>query len=235
MRSSLRIILSFLPAVLMATEPSFTSRDMKAPVYDASGQLIRRLHAATASGPTSAPKLEQGRVEFFDPKSGEQPIGLLTFDRTRYDRPTERISDDGAITFASLARQETISGRGYVCELEAGRLTLRADVRFSSPRFDLTGDQADVRFDPRARANDAAIREVVLTGKVTLDRAASPGVAAERIETTHARYDAAEQKIYLRSPITSWRNGQKIVSEFGTGYFEINLAPVPPPPGAPAK
>lgn len=220
----LRLPLLLLFAVTgFAAELNFTSHDVSTPVYDAAGHLVRRLTAATAKGPVTKPEMEGGQIDFFDIKAPTEPRASLAFDHAVYDKATETIHGEDALKLTDPARQEVLSGKGHECEIAQGRLLLRAAVTWDSPLVRLTGDRAEVRFDPKAPKQEALIRTATVTGDVILDRKPTPDHPFERAATTEARYDAAVGKIYLKSPITIWKNGEKAEWSTKVGFVEINL------------
>ncbi len=220
--SSLSLVL-LLPAALVAADLTFTGRDVTTPVFDDKGNLTRRLTAAKATGTAALPRLETGRVEFFAPGAPDLATATLTFDHALYDHDKDRITGDKSLAFTAAARNETISGEGYVCELETGLLTLEAKVRCVSPLSKLTGDHAVCRFDPKALNSETSVKEIVVTGLVIFEPPPGASATFDRAETTLARYDAAEQKVYLKSPVTTWRKGKKAITEVGSGFWEITL------------
>ncbi len=230
-------LLSLLPLLAipaLAADLSLVMRDVTTPVYDASGHLIRRLTADSASGPFSSPHLENAKIDFFALHSATVSSATLTCAHAFYDRATETISGDDLVQLASP--KGVVSGHGYVCQVDAGRLTLKSKVTFSADRAVLRGTEAEIRFDPKGGNQDQVIREVVVSGTVTLEPGAAD-LAFDRAETTHARYDASQQKIFLKAPVTIWRKGQKSVTDVRSGFVEINLGEkaVPVPAAAPLR
>lgn len=225
-----------VPLLLLAVAPVFaadfglTALDLKAPVYDSTGRLIRRLTAASAIGPSQSPRLTKAKIDFFAITSDQNPTAVLIFDQADYRKATETVSDNGLIQLTT--EEGTISGRGYVCQVDTGHLTLKSNVTFTSDRVRVAGDQADIRFDPKAGGKDAVILEAVVSGKVTVDRVPTAKAAFDHAETTEARYDAKARKIFLKTPVTLWYKDQKSVTEAGSGFWEIDL-PEPSPPPAP--
>ncbi|HVU35465.1 MAG TPA: hypothetical protein VHE61_18650 [Opitutaceae bacterium] len=215
-----------LPAIAAARiGVDFAESDLRLPIFDASGHLLRRVTAASAFGPLDAPRLEQGRVDFFAADAETAPVATLLFDQAVYGRATEQLTGGGAITFTSGAG--TLSGQGYECRPGAGWLTLQRQVKFASGDIVATGDQADVHFDPQGRKGEDMVRRVRLTGRVVVVPAAAAKVPFERVESTEARYEAGEQKIYVKTPVTVWKNGQRGVMELASGFWELSLSPLP--------
>lgn len=217
-------LLLLLAITALAADLNFISHDISAPVYDTTGRLLRRLTAATAKGPLSTPQLEDGRIDFFDLDSSTEPRAVLTFDHAAYDKASETLRGDDRLKLVDTVRRETLSGEGYECEVAQGRLLLHAAVKWKSTGLQLTGDRADVRFDPKAPKQDAMIRAATVTGNVILDRAPTAEHPFERAATTEARYDAAAGKVYLKSPITIWKNGEKAEWNVKVGFVEMDVA-----------
>lgn len=215
----------FAAASMGAADPSVTARGLTVPVFDASGNLLRRLTAVSASGPLASPRLDQGRVEFFAPESRQSPTATLKFDEALYQKADETISGHDAIKFTT--HQGVVSGQGYRCLLDAGLLTLTSDVNFVSDAVRMNGEQAEIRFDAKGRKKDDIIQEIVLTGRIVVERAATAKAPFDRAETTMARYEAGEQKVYLQSPVTTWNHGQKSVLNVASGFAEIDLREKP--------
>lgn len=217
----MRAILLILGAAISlgAAEVSFVVRDLSLPVFDLAGNLVRRLKADSGTG-LNSPRLDNGRVEFFRPGS-DQPTGVLTFAQALYASREERIS--GAGTIELVAPLATISGRGYECQLETGRLELRSDVTVFDERFRMKGEHAKVDFDPK---QIDLIRAATVTGNVTVEPLAT--AAFDRAHTESARFSAAEQKIFLKNPVTVWRKGEKALWEKpGSEFLEIDLSEKP--------
>lgn len=212
------LLLLAVPAT--AAEFSLVMRDVSTPVYDASGNLIRRLTASSASGPFSSPRLEKAKIDFFALRSAEVPTAVLTCEHARYDKAGETISGDDLVQLTTP--QGVVSGHSYVCRIDTGLLTLETNVVFSSERAVLRGSQAEIRFDPKGGDPDQIIQEVIVSGTVTLEQIAAHA-PFDRAETTHARYDAGQQKIFLKTPVTTWSKGQKSVTDIRSGFVVIDL------------
>src|SRR5438046_3027757 len=142
-RHALLLFMLSAASLTATTDYSLTARELKAPVFDVSGHLIRRLTAETANGSMTAARLEKGRVEFFAPASAEQVLALLDFEHARYTKDGETIDGDDVISFTS--KDGVVRGRGFTCKLETGELTLNSAVTYNSDRFKLSGDHADLR------------------------------------------------------------------------------------------
>jgi len=214
-----RAILLILGAAISlgAAEVSFVVRNFSLPVFDSAGHLIRRLKADSGTG-LDSPRLDNGRVEFFRPGS-DQPTGVLTFAQALYASRAERISGDGTVKL--VAPMATISGRGYECQLETGLLELRSEVTVFNERFRMNGEHAKVDFDPK---QSDLVREATVTGNVTVEPLATASAAFDRAQTESARFSAAEQKIFLKSPVTLWKKGEKGLWEKpGSEFLEIDL------------
>lgn len=215
-------ILSLLLLALPATAADFSlvMRDVATPVYDASGHPIRRLTADSASGPFASPRLEKAKIDFFSLASSKVPTAVLTCEHALYQRATETIKGEDLVQLSTP--KGVVSGHGYVCRIDAGLLTLNAKVTFAADRAVLRGTHAEIRFDPKGGKQDEVIREVVVSGTVTLEQIPAHS-GFDRAETTHARYDAAQQKIFLKTPVTTWSKGQKSVVNIRSGFVEIDV------------
>jgi hypothetical protein len=214
-------------APLGAAEIDFKAEGLKAPVFDAAGSLIRRLTAASAAGPVESTRLEGGRIEFFAPGSAEHATAVLEFDEALYRKSDEIIRGGGLIRLVDP--QGTVSGRGYECWLDTGLLKLGADVTFASSTVRLTGRDGEIRFDPKGNGITGPITSAVVT-HATVERAATAKAPFDRAETELARYSAAQQKLFLKTPLILWKDGRKAVAEVTSGFYEIDLNEKP---GAP--
>ena len=211
-----------------AAEPSALLHDLNTPVFDASGRMIRRLTAKSGNIASTSLQLLDGKIEFFPPALSELSTSTLEFDHARYTKSAERIDGDGALTLTS--KDGTVRARGFEGALETGRFTLNSAVQFDSEEFQLNGDRGELRFDPRATATDRAIKSVTLTGNVVLVGAAARKQGFDRIETTLARYDAAQSKVYVKLPVTGWKNGQHALLQEGPEFLEIEISRKPAAP-----
>ncbi|MES1167390.1 MAG: hypothetical protein ABUL68_05245 [Pseudomonadota bacterium] len=224
-RVRLLLVLSTLAwAPLGAADISFKAEGLKAPVFDAAGILIRRLTAASATGPLESTRLERGRIEFFAPGSAEHATAVLDFDEALYRKSDESIRGGGLIRLVDP--QGTVSGRGYECWLDTGLLTLGADVTFSSSTVHVTGRDGEIRFDPKTSGSTGSITSAVVT-HATVERTATAKAPFDRAETELARYSAAQQKLFLKTPLILWKDGRKAVSEVASGFYEIDLTEKP--------
>jgi hypothetical protein len=221
----LGLTLAAATALAAATDYTLKARRLTAPVFDAAGQLTRRLTAASAVGSLTESRLENGQVEFFAPASADQVVATLEFDAAHYVNAAERIDGDGTIAFT--APDGTVRGRGFTCELETGRLTLAADVTFTAPAARMTADRGELNFDPKAPGGDRAIKAATLADHVVLERAPTAKAPFERAETAFARYRADEGKIFLQTPVTVWNHGKKALMQSPAGFIAIELAEKP--------
>jgi len=218
-------IFLFTTVSLGAAEPTFTATGVKTPVFDADGRLNYRLTAASAFGPFDSPQLEKGQVEFFSLESQKESVAVLSFEQAKYQKSAETISGNGTIKLVS--RDGTISGHGYTCRVVVGLLTLGSQVKFDSRDFRMTGDEAEVHFDPKISQRDEIIREAVVKGHILVEGTADSKMPYDRVESTFARYSAADQKIYLKTPVTVWQHGVSSVTNLASEFFEINLPEKP--------
>ena len=217
-------------AEVKAIDFNFTARDVNAPVFDASGHLLRRLVADSAVGPYSLPHLDKGQIDFFAVDSAER-IAVLTFDQALYHRPEDSIIGDDTVKL--VTQQETMTGRGYECRPNAGLLTLRSDVTYESDKVHLTGDRGEMQFDPKGGNRDQMVKDAVVTGNVVVVPAPAAKPEFDRAQTEFAHYDAGAHKIYLKSPVTIWKKGQSSLMNVASGFFEIDLTEKQPStPGA---
>lgn len=229
-----KVFLILLVAAPLVAAVDFTLKkatDLKLPTFDESGRLLRRLTSDSVAGSFQTPHLEKGQVEFFAPESKDQAVAVLNFEQADYTAAEEKISGDGAIQL--VTPDGAVSGQGYVCLVKLGQLNLRTKVKFVSARFELTGDQGEVRFDPKEHDRDRLIRDLLVTGAVTLKRTATTKAPFDRAETNSARYSAEQRKIFMKTPVTLWNKGQKTPVDSSLEFFEFDVLDQPPPAPAP--
>jgi hypothetical protein len=219
------VLLLFPTLSVAGISVDFAESDLRIPTFDASGHLLRRVTAASAFGSFDTPRLEQGRIDFFAADSEMAPIATLLFDQAIYGRANDQLTGGGPITFTSQAG--ILSGQGYECRPGAGLLTLQRQVKFASGDIVATGDQADVRFDSRGRKGEDIVRQVRLTGHIVVVPAVPAKIPFERLESTEARYEASGQKIYVKTPMTVWKSGQREVIDVASGFWELTLSSPP--------
>lgn len=225
----MRTIAVFLLAasVGLAAEASFNSQDLRLTSFSADGWVTRKLAAASATGALSSPTIEQARVEFFANQPAGPRVAVLDVPRAQYLKAEEIVWGDGRLDF--MTDKGTASGRGFRCQLVAGILDLRSEVKAATPVFELTGDQGTIAFDPQRSDKDDVIRRLEVTGNVVVTRVATAKAAFDRAESSHVRYSADENKLYLKVPARVWHKGQQAVLESKTGFHEITLADRSPP------
>lgn len=211
-----------------AVEFSAPIQDLNLPTFDTAGRTIRQLTAKSGTVSSNSLQLLQGKVEFFSPAGAESTSTTLEFDHAHYTKSTEHLRGDRALILTS--KDGTVRGLGFEGALDQGIFTLKSAVQFNSEEFQLTGDHGELRFDPRATTTEAAIKSVVLTGQIVLVGTAVQKQGFDRAETTLARYDAAQGKVFLKLPIVGWKNGEKWLMEKGPEFFEITLAKPSPAP-----
>jgi hypothetical protein len=212
-------------APLGAADINFKADGLKAPVFDLAGHLTRRLTAGSATGPVDSPRLDKGKVEFFAPESADWPTAVLDFEQALYRKTDESIR--GSDTIRLVSPQGTVSGRRYECWLDTGLLKLGSEVKFSSDDVRLTGKQGEIHFDPKGTGKTDLIKEAVVTGSVMVERTGTSKLPFDRAETDLAHYSAEQQKLFLKTPVTIWKNGDKAVTEVASGFYEIDLKAEP--------
>jgi hypothetical protein len=209
---------------------NFSTHDVKTTVFDASGHLVRRLSAQTATGPIDATQLEQGRIEFFSPSSAVAPTAVLTFDHALYQQTDGTIRGEDGVKLTSAG--VIISGQGYECRLATGELALRSNVIIDYPGMHLTGGEAEIRFDAKGHEGEI-LKEITVKKQVVVVGDAVGKDPVDRAETSVARYNPAEQKIYLKNPVLVWRNGERGEISTAEDYtvFDVIKKRGGPPPG----
>ena len=220
-----RLVHAFVFAPLDAADINFKADGLKAPVFDSTGHLIRRLTAGSATGPVDSTRLDKGEVDFFAPESADRPTAMLDFEQAVYRKSDESIRGDDTIRLVSP--QGTVSGRRYECWLDTGLLKLGSEVKFSSENVRLTGEQGEIHFDPKGAGKTDLIKEATVSGSVMVERTATSKLPFDRAETDLARYSAEQQKLFLKSPVTIWKNGEKAVTEIASGFYEFDLNGTP--------
>lgn len=206
-----------------AAGEALVARGLRIPVFDSADRLVRRLTADSAVGPLTSPRINHVQIQFFSTDSGREQA-LLTCPWAAYDRAAETLFGDEVLELSEVRGR--ISGVGFECLLEQGLLTLRSQVKLSTAAFRAVGDRAKIHFNPKGE-EAAVIEEAVLTGGIVVERVPSAKAPYDRAETSYVRYNAAEQKVFLKSPVIVWRNGEKAVVEADSGFLEIDLLESP--------
>lgn len=220
--------------VAAEAEAKFAAQGLDTPVFDASGRLVRRLVSASASGTFTATKLTDGYVDFFAKESAEAPAAKLEFKHALYERAAERITGDDSLRLTVPARQATLSGLGYGCGVTTGQLTLNADVKYVTPQYRLSGDKAEIHFDPKVAKQEDIIREAVITGTVRVEPMPGAKLGFDKAETTLARYDAEQRKLFLKMPVAVWNKGERGMAQAAGEFFTVELG-APERQGTPNK
>jgi hypothetical protein len=208
---------------LTGAEANFTAQGLDTPVFDASGRLVRRLVAASATGPFSAMKLADGYIDFFTKESAQTPGAKLEFKHALYDRAAERITGEDSLRLTVPARKVTLSGVGYGCVVNTGQLTLTSDVKCVTLQFRLSGDKADIRFDPKAVKQEDIVREAIVTGTVRVEPMPGVKLGFDKAETSMARYDADRHKLHLKMPVAIWAKGERAMAQTADEFLTIDL------------
>lgn len=216
------LILLATISIGFAEERLETARDLRVSTFGEAGNLIRKLTALSASGPLVSPILEGVTVEFFgdDPDLGI--LAVLNFTNARYQRADETVTGDSSLQLTT--DKWTIAGLGFNCDLAGGRLDLQASVKFKSAAIRMTGDRGEIDFETDGRKQKDMIRKIAVTGNIVLEREATTEAPFDRAECTFARFSAEEDKVFLKTPVTTWRNGERFVTDAKSGFLEINLS-----------
>jgi hypothetical protein len=215
------ITIWFLAISLNAAERSVEAHGLNVRSFAEDGRLLRRFIAESATGPFTSPVVKQGRVEFYGKGVDSQANAVLDWPEATYVRSEEAVIGDGVVQFTT--EKGKVSGRGFRCELEIGRLALKSDVKFSSEEFRMSGRQAAVDFDAKEGKREEVLRTIEVTGEIVVERASTTKAPFERAECSFARYVAKERKVYLRSPVAVWRSGLRSTIEVASGFVEIDL------------
>lgn len=220
-----RVVLCFfLTAVLAsAAERSLEARGLHLSSYDDQGRLLRKLSSALASGPVTRPTVKEGKVEFFGPDSARLPEAALEWREATYLRPDDVILGDGTVRFSS--EKGMLSGQGFHCDLKSGHLQLKADIRAKVRGIRIEGDRAEVYFDPQGKKTMAErIRQADISGNVVIHPDKMPGFDFEKAECALVRYDAAENKLRLKTPVTLWKEGAHwVIDTRESEFLDYNL------------
>ncbi|HUR57301.1 MAG TPA: hypothetical protein VM029_06305 [Opitutaceae bacterium] len=214
------LLLWLTAAVACAAERSVEARGLNAKTFAEDGRLLRHLTAESASGPFTAPTIQHGKVEFYAREPADRGAAVLQWTEAKYLRAEETIVGNEAI--ALRTDEANVSGWGFRCALEAGRLELKSDVRFSSPTFRMSGREALVLFDAKG-SKTAVIRSIEVTGDIVMERTPTLKAPFERAESSFARFSAEENKVFLKSPVAAWRKGERMMLEVASGFVEIDL------------
>jgi hypothetical protein len=214
----------FAASVAQCAVKSFDAQGLRASSFTDDGRLQRKIAAESASGPFATPIVEKAKVEFFGKDSATTAVAVIEAQRAQYLRAEEVIAGESTIQLST--EDGAVSGKGFRCALDMGYLELRSEVRFVSSSVKMSGDQATVQFDAKLKQKDV-IREVLVTGHIVVERAPTAEAPFDRAECSFARFEAARNKVYLKAPISAWRNGEKTVIDVRSGFVEFDLREKP--------
>ena len=210
----------------------FKSHGLNATVFDSSGHLIRRLTANSALGPVEDLRLEIGRIDFFSTDSEVDPQTVIEFSQGIYRKFLEKevITGQGLITLTShrIKAMVEVSGYGYECTLKAKKnpdtLTLHSNVKFYlQGRYRMTADKAIVSFGQiNSHPSVECVDDAFISGNVIVVPVGTGKNKFDKLECASAKYNAAQNEIFVKSPVTVWKNGEKSLLNDRTGFFEIN-------------
>lgn len=215
------LVLLFLAAAVQAAELSGNAQGLRTSSFSDDGRLIRKFEAQSATGPFASPVVERGKVEFFDENSGDRAVALLEWARAKFLRADEVIVGDERIQLSTA--EGIVSGVGFRCSLQIGRLDLRSKVNFSSADFRISGNEAVVEFEAKGKKKNEVIQRIAITGNIVVERTATAKAPFDRAETGFARYSAEENKLFLKTPVLAWRKGERTEIETLSEYLEIDL------------
>jgi len=215
------VILSLTAAVSCAANRAIEAHGLSAGSFADDGRLLRKFTAQSATGPFTSPVVKIGTVEFYGKDSESIASAVLDWREAKYVRSEEAIVGDGIVQFRT--EKVKVSGRGFRCELEVGRLELKSEVKLSSDEFRMSGREATVDFDAKGSKKDEALRTIEMMGDIVMERVATAKASFERAECSFARFVARENKVYLKSPLAVWRNGVRSTIEVASGFIEIDL------------
>lgn len=230
----MRMLIVFLlgATLALAREGPLEAKGLQASVFAGDGNLLRKFTADSATGPLSSPLVRKGKVTFFDKDSANLIAAVVEWDEAVYRQAGEVVVGDGVIRLTT--EDGTISARGFQGDLKGGKLDLRSDVEFVSETLRIVGSEANVEFEAEGRRRKNVLRKAVITGRIV---AYTTGKDApfERAESTHARFDADENMVYLKCPVIAWHGEERTVIDLASGYFEFSLKPTEPPLPAPVS
>jgi hypothetical protein len=210
----------FAASVAYCAAQSFDAQGLRSSSFKDDGRLQRKFVAESASGPFATPTVEKAKVEFFGEDSLIRAVAVIEVERAQYVRADEIIAGESSIMLST--EDGTVSGKGFRCALDKGYLEIRSDVRFVSSSVQMSGDHAKVQFDAKLKQKDV-IREVLVTGHIVVERVATADAPFDRAECSFARFDAGQSKVYLKAPLSAWRNGEKTVVDVRSGFIEIDV------------
>lgn len=222
------LLLCALPCLLRGVEFSVGNLDL--PLFDASGRLVRRLTAASATGSLDVPVLKTGTVEFFG-ADGAEPgkIGTLSFADATYHKSAGVIESDGPMQLRFA--KGTIAAVGFRYELLTGQLILRSAVVLDFPEAHTTGREGEVFLTQNKADRDMLVSSAVIRGDVTITEIKVSEIKADRVETTSASYTGSDETLRPASPLTTWTEGKKGQL---SGEMKLRLGRHPQPGSTPA-
>ena len=199
----------FAAGAAFAAPVELAVKGLTIPQFDASGRLLRRITAEHAMGAVMGKsKLENGVVEFFDPRQGEAArVATLSFKDAVYDPKSEIITGENGVVLHSAKGDFT--GKGFIYDLGQNRLLLKSAVQLDLPQGRLTGNTAEVRLASGTKMDLALITEARVEGAVTMTRTPDTKLALEKAATDKAVYRGSDETITLKSPVDVWNKGEQ--------------------------
>lgn len=205
-----------------AAEKSFEARGLKLSSFGEQGQLIRQITSETATGPWDAPVAKNGKVEFFKSGTTSDSLGVITWTEATYRKREERIIGNDHVMFS--AQGATLEGKGFQCDLTSGHLNMLSEITASFEKFHASGEKALIVLDPKVKDSRELVRFAEISGRVIVTPSASADYPFEKAQTPLVKYNAAENKLLLKSPVTLWKEGKSELAETTDSEFlEINL------------
>lgn len=199
--------------------------------FDAESRIVRRLTAASATGSYTDPKLTDGRVDFLSGEGAQEPRGVLSFADAVYHRGQSEIEGVGRVSYRTAEGE--LQGEGFKYELTRNHLALNAKVLLQAPVGRVTASEADGILAQDAKDGVAGIVQAKLTGNVVFIRASGAATDIERAEAPSAVYTGADGMLRLASPVTTWVNGQKVVTT--AEDLRVRIGTIPSQREAPAS
>jgi hypothetical protein len=203
-----------------------TIEDFDFAFFDASGQLVRRLRAASATGLLDV-ALKKGVADFFGPEGAERvKIGTLLFDEATFHRRTEVVESDGPMDL--IVPAGTISAIGFRYEMKTGRLFLMSAVIMKVPEALIAGREAEIVLTESPASRDLLLSRAEIKGDVVVAEIKIKGVDLDRIETPLVVYTGSENLLEISVPLKAWSKGEEIRGTKGAISYRLArpLAPL---------
>lgn len=224
MRGRLLLLLGVFGSLLHG-QPGITNLDF--PLFDASGRLVRRLTAVSATGSLDVLVLKSGAVEFLGPDGAESAqIGTLTFSEATYRKAAGVIESDGSmqLRFAN----GTLAAVGFRHELSTGRLFLRSTVVLDFPEAHVTGREGEILLTQAAPDRAMLVSSATISGDVAITGFKPvQEIPADRLETTSATYTGKDSILSPASSISMWAKGKSTGKLNGTINVPVGPASKP--------